>query len=138
MAAASLLAASASLSGPPPRYDAASNYAIHCMGCHRADGRGSPPEVPSLAADLEWMLRSRAGREYVIRVPGVSGSPLTDRETTAVLNWILETIVPRSGSSAIARFTDAEVTASRHRPLLDVRAERERMFALRSRAAQRP
>jgi mono/diheme cytochrome c family protein len=128
----------APVSQAAPRYDAGSNFAIHCMGCHRADGRGSPPEVPSLVQDLPWMLRISAGREYVIRVPGVAGSSLTDPETTAILNWILEMIVPRSDGAPIARFTDTEVTAARHRPLLDVRAERARLFALRSAMEKRP
>lgn len=121
-----------------PRYDAASNYAIHCMGCHRADGRGSPPEVPSLQADLQWMLRSSAGREYVIRVPGVAGSTLSDGETTAVLNWIADVLVPRMPSAPFAPFTDAEVSAARHRPLLDVRAERNRLMTMRPLAQRRP
>jgi hypothetical protein len=125
-------------SSQAPHYDAASNYAIHCMGCHRADGSGSPPEVPSLRADLPWMLRSSAGREYVIRVPGVAGSPLSDGETTAVLNWIAEAFVPRAPSAPLAPFTEQEVAAARHRPLLDVRAERTRLLTERRTARRLP
>jgi mono/diheme cytochrome c family protein len=132
LAAASAWAAAAALPAQGGnRYDAASNFAIHCMGCHRSDGRGSPPEVPALAPDLQWMLRSKAGREYVLRVPGVAGSSLSDSQTTAVLNWIIATLLPPAQATTITPFTDAEVTASRHRPLLDVRTERARLMAQR-------
>lgn len=127
--AAAVFAAGASVARAAPGYDAASNFAIHCMGCHRFDGKGSPPEVPSLAADFARLIRTAAGREYVLRVPGVSGSTLTDPETTDVLNWILEAIVPHLQRATVAPFTLEEVAAARRRPLLNVRSERARVLS---------
>jgi hypothetical protein len=58
------------------------------------------------------------GREYLIRVPGVSQSELSDARTAAVLNWI----VAEFGASVPAAqpFTEAEVAKSRRPPLADV------------------
>jgi len=82
--AISLLLAGA-IAGADPRSD----YLLHCAGCHQPNGRGLPPEVPSLVGPLGAIASSTEGRDYLARVPGASQAPLTDDELAAVLNWIL-------------------------------------------------
>ena len=50
-----------------PRVD----YMLHCMGCHLTTGEGDPPTVPS-AAKMALFLQVEGGRQYLVRVPGVT------------------------------------------------------------------
>lgn len=105
------------------------DFAIHCMGCHRGDGLGSPPEVPSLVDDLPVFLAAPGGREYLIRVPGSANSPLSDADLARVLNWIVGRFAPGVTARGFAPYTADEIAAHRHRPLLDIQAERARLRA---------
>lgn len=66
-----------------------SQYLLHCAGCHLADASGIPALVPPLAGTLGRIAGSRAGRDYLARVPGSAQAPLTDEQLAAVLNWLL-------------------------------------------------
>ena len=46
------------------------NYLLHCRGCHLPDGRGTPPEVPTLISELGKIVQVPGGRDYLVRVPG--------------------------------------------------------------------
>ena len=59
-------------------------YMLHCGGCHLADGRGNPPQVPSIRNVLGQIVRVDGGRDYLVQVPGASQAPVTDQELTAV------------------------------------------------------
>jgi mono/diheme cytochrome c family protein len=65
------------------------NYLLACRGCHLADGSGVPPDVPSLRNTLGQFASSPAGRQYLVRVPGVLQSRLNDEQLAAVINWVL-------------------------------------------------
>ena len=67
-------------------YEPRVNYELQCMGCHLADGSGESGRVPSVRGTLVPFSMAAAGREFVLRVPGVAQSPLTDAEVAAVLN----------------------------------------------------
>jgi cytochrome c553 len=68
--------------------DPRSHYMIHCMGCHLADGRGQPPEVPvlnaELAAVINWMLQVFSGDDLP-----EDFRPFTGEEVTAYRQQIL-------------------------------------------------
>jgi len=66
-----------------------SDYMIHCMGCHRLDGLGMPPEVPAFDRTLGEIVAKPGGRSYLIQVPGASQSPLGDEQLARVLTWVL-------------------------------------------------
>jgi mono/diheme cytochrome c family protein len=121
-----LLAASIPASASTPYVD----YAIHCMGCHRSDGGGAPPDVPSLVTDLAVFLRVPGGREYLIRVPGAASSPLSDANLALVLNWVVSRFAPSDVASTFTPYTAEEVGTHRKRPLLDIQSERARLRAL--------
>ena len=103
-------------------------YIVHCAGCHGRDGAGSTlGRVPDMRR-LGQFLRLDGGREFVIKVPGVMGSGLSDREVAAVTNWVLGTLAPDSVPAGHAPYQAAEVQRARETPLVDVAAARERLL----------
>ena len=94
--------------------DPKSHYMIHCMGCHLMDGQGQPPDVPVLDNELGHLIRTAAGREYLIRVPGAAQSPVNDAELAAVINWMLERYSTETLPASFRPYTEDEI--SRHRP----------------------
>jgi cytochrome c553 len=102
----------------------AQDYMLYCMGCHGAQAEGVPGKVPPLAHALGRYMRTPAGRNYVLRVPGAANSVLSDEQLAAVLNWLAQTFDPDALSSSVALFTPAEVTGLRHSPLASVLAAR--------------
>jgi mono/diheme cytochrome c family protein len=97
---------------------------LYCMGCHGAQAQGVPGKIPPLAHSLGRYMRSPAGRDYVLRVPGAANSVLTDAQLAAVLNW-LATTYPAPGGEQASPFTAEEVTHVRHTPLASVLATRQ-------------
>ena len=120
-AALALLLASSAAAAPPPRED----YLLHCSACHGADGAGVPDVVPPLS-DLALFLATRAGRDYLVRVPGVAQAPLDDARLAALLDWVLREL---SGVAPDPGFAAAEVHALRAEPLRDAREARARVLA---------
>jgi len=106
------------------RASPAQDYMLYCMGCHGAQAEGVPGKVPPLAHALGRYMRTPAGRNYVLRVPGAANSVLSDEQLAAVLNWLAQTFDPDALSSSVALFTTAEVTGLRHSPLASVLAAR--------------
>ena len=112
--AAMLLAASA-WAGPQQ------DYMLYCMGCHGDQAQGVPDKVPRLAGTLALFMRSAAGRDYLLRVPGAANSALNDAQLTAVLNWLAESYPPADAPTPRpAPFTVAEVARVRRSPLANV------------------
>src|SRR6185503_18374901 len=70
--------------------DPALDYTLNCQGCHRADGAGTPGSVPALAGSVARFLAVPGGREYLVRVPGVSQAGLDDAALADVLNWMVD------------------------------------------------
>jgi len=99
------------------------DYILYCMGCHGASAQGVPGRIPPLAGALVRFMRTSAGRNYVLRVPGAANSVLSDAQLAAVLNWLAERY-RASGDPRPEPFTTPEVTAVRHNPLADVQAKR--------------
>jgi mono/diheme cytochrome c family protein len=105
----------------------AEDYMLYCMGCHGAEARGVPGKIPPLAGSLALFMRTPEGRNYVVRVPGAANSALSDAQLSAVLNWIAERYGASDGGPAPAAFTPAEVTRTRHLPLVSVQATRREL-----------
>lgn len=103
------------------------HYVLHCAGCHRFDGSGAPDKyVPDLRR-LGQFLRVDGGREFVIGVPGVMGSGLTDAQVAEVANWLLATMARDTVPEGHRPYTADEVAATRARPMTDVAAVRHRL-----------
>jgi len=105
------------------------DYAVHCQGCHHADGNGTPGSIPALAGNVAKFLRAPGGREYLGRVPGVATSPLDDAALAAVVNWMLATFDAADVPKDFTPYTAAEVGRLRADPLVDVEGPRARLLA---------
>jgi len=104
------------------------NYQLRCMGCHLADGSGQPGRVPSIRRSLVLFSASAAGRNYVVRVPGVAQSPLSDEDTAALLNWMAKNLSDLKLPPGFADYSAAEIHGLRDRPLVQVGALRARLL----------
>jgi hypothetical protein len=104
------------------------NYQLRCMGCHLADGSGQAGRVPSIRRSLVLFSGSPQGRDYVIRVPGVAQSPLSDVDTAALLNWMARNLSDLPPPPGFADYSEAEVHGLRDRPLVQVRAIRAKLM----------
>lgn len=109
-------------------YQPAVNYQLQCMGCHRADGSGQPGRVPSMRSSLLLFSATAEGRSYVIRVPGVAQSPLSDEDTAALLNWMARNLSDLKVPPGFIDYSAAEVGSLRHRPLAKVSELRARLL----------
>jgi len=109
-------------------YSPAVNFELHCMGCHLADGSGQPGRIPSVRRSLRVFSQTPRGRDFVIRVPGVAQSPLSDEDTAQLLNWMAGNLNDRGGPSTFKAYSAAEVHQARNRPLTQVRVKRARLL----------
>lgn len=102
------------------------NYALHCTGCHTAEGV-SPPlgRVPPLRDVVGHFARNEETRLYLVNVPGIVNSGLDAKDTAALLNWIVEVFGGASTPDTWTRFDAAEVTALRAKAPSDIMAYRK-------------
>lgn len=119
---------SASGAGKAFGYEPRVNFELHCMGCHLADGSGEQGRVPSIRRSLALFSTTLEGRDYVVRVPGVAQSPLSNDETAALLNWMIENLSERGVPTHVAKYSAAEIQRSRGQPLAQVEAVRARLI----------
>ena len=95
------------------------NYMIHCQGCHLAQAEGFAGKVPPMKDFVGYFLHSQEGREFLIRVPGVAQSALTDQEIAELMNWLLTTYSAAQLPDEFVRFTVTEVALLRQEPERD-------------------
>ena len=95
------------------------NYQLFCQGCHTPDGMGVKA-VPRMKDHVGYFLETRAGREYLVRVPGSATSALNDRQLAEVLNWIIIEFAGDSADPDFAPYSADEVRALRKTPLNEV------------------
>ena len=104
------------------------NYLVHCAGCHLPDGHGSPGTVPDLREYLGQFAQHPESRSFIARVPGSSGSPLSNAELTEVLNWILVTMNGDQLHPDFKPYTEEEVARYRRDTLIDVGPVRQALI----------
>lgn len=115
-------------STPSIAFDALTNYRLYCMGCHVADGSGLEGKVPSLRETLVPLAERAAGRRFLVQVPGVALSPLSDEDVAVLLNWMVLTLTDRPPSQPVQEFTQDEVGSYRSERLVTVRETREKVL----------
>lgn len=102
-------------------------FVVHCAGCHGMDGSGSPSaNVPDMRRLGNFLLLD-GGREFIIKVPGVMGSGLSDQQVADVTNWLFATLAKDSTPAGHKAYDEAEVQRARAAPLVDVAAARSRL-----------
>ena len=116
----------------------AQNYMLYCMGCHGPQAEGVPGKVPPLAHALGLYMKTPAGRNYVLRVPGAANSALADSELAAVLNWLAVSYSAGELAADTPMFTPAEVAKLRHVPLESVLAARREVIGAMAVAGHAP
>jgi mono/diheme cytochrome c family protein len=121
---------------PAAGYQPRVNFQLNCMGCHLADGSGEPGRVPSLRRSLLLLSSLPLGRAYIIRVPGVAQSPLSNEETAALLNWMARNLSDLKLPPGFVDYSAAEIERSRARPLARVSEARAQL--LKAAAATHP
>jgi hypothetical protein len=109
-------------------YQPVVNFQLHCMGCHLSDGSGQPGRVPSIRRSLVLFSASAEGRNYVVRVPGVAQSPLSDADTAALLNWMARNLSDIKPPAGFADYSEIEIRRLRHAPLVQVSAVRAHLM----------
>lgn len=105
------------------------NYRLYCMGCHQADGTGSPANgIPSMRDEVGHFLRVPGGRAYLSQVPGTLHTPLSDGDTAALLTWVIRNIGGRSAPADFQPYTAEEVARYRASVPEDIAALREELI----------
>lgn len=99
-------------------------YMMECQGCHLADGGGGLNSIPTLHNNVAKFPAVPGGREYLVQVPGVALSSLSDQDITAVLNWMLRKFGPVEWTSRYTPYTVEEVAILRKHPLTEVGSRR--------------
>lgn len=113
----------------PTFADAEADYVLHCRGCHGPEGAGVPPDVPDLRGHVARYLSLAGGREYLMRVPGVSQSELSDGRTATLLTWLVRMFDPLHVPEDFVHFSEAEVARHRRPPLTHVAEARAALLA---------
>lgn len=108
--------------------DAYTLYALRCMGCHQRDGTGMRT-VPKLLDFVGNFLRVPGGREFLVQVPGVAQSSLSDAEVAAVLNWLVTAYSPDQLPADFQPYSGEEVARYRPGRLIDVDPVRAQLVA---------
>ncbi len=105
------------------------NYMLHCQGCHLPKAEGFAGKVPVMKDFVGYFLHSQEGREFLIRVPGVSHSALSDAEVVELMNWLLQTHSAGQLPDPYTPFTEAEVAQLRKYPEGDPEHTRQIILA---------
>ncbi len=107
-------------------------YLTSCGGCHGVEGSSAPHAVPTLRHLTGSFLCTRQGRQFIVRLPDVALSSLSDRMLTRVMNWVVFDLGGPAAAGRGARpYTVAEVARLRREPLTQtgLTAYREQVVA---------
>lgn len=93
---------------------ARSDYIENCGGCHGIQGNSAPAAIPVLRGRVGYFLCTPESRAYLIRLPNVAHSKITDNEQLAeLLNFMVFGLGGDSTPASAPRFTAEEVTRER-------------------------
>ena len=101
-------------------------YMLNCWGCHRPNGEGIPGTAPPLRGAVDF-LRVPGGREYLISVPGVALSPLSNEQAADVMNWILQSFSKDRIAADFKPYTADEIAKARMTHMLDIKKARAQL-----------
>lgn len=107
---------------------APANYVLRCAGCHGMDGSGlEKAGIPPFPGLVDAFYMDAEGRRYLMHVPGVVASSLSDAEIAAVMNYINR----RWGQPGreVQPFSASEVGQLRGEPVRDLVALRRGIVA---------
>lgn len=106
---------------PAHMTQAQSDYVEHCGGCHGINGNAAPADLPTLKDRVGWFMCLPEGRSYLVRLPNIARSRITDNEQLAdLLNFMVYGLGGNSVPAGAKPFTGAEVTRDRASPFTSV------------------
>lgn len=95
-----------------------SDYVEHCSGCHGMQGNSAPADIPVLRDRVGYFMCSPEGRDYLIRLPNVAYSAISDnKELADMMNFVVFGLGGASAPKGAKPFTAAEVARLRGRAL---------------------
>ena len=106
------------LAGLPELTVAQSDYVEHCSGCHGMQGNSAPAQIPVLRDRVGYFLCTKEGRDYLIRLPNVAYSAISDNQELAdMMNFVVFGLGGNSAPKGAKPFTAAEVARLRTKAL---------------------
>ncbi|HWU56720.1 MAG TPA: hypothetical protein VN175_14515 [Rhizomicrobium sp.] len=106
------------LSSLPELTGPQSDYVEHCSGCHGMQGDSAPAEIPVLRDRVGYFMCTREGREYLIRLPNVAYSAITDNQELAnMMNFVVFGLGGNSAPKGAKPYTAQEVARLRSQAL---------------------
>ncbi|WP_250890248.1 cytochrome C [Sphingobium nicotianae] len=106
---------------------ARSDYIENCGGCHGVDGRSAPAQLPELQGRVGYFMCTPDSRAYLIRLPNIAHSRITDNQQLAdLVNYVIFGIGGTSAPRGTKPFTEAEVAHERQFALSSVSLKAER------------
>jgi hypothetical protein len=96
-------------------------YLERCGGCHGIQGHSAPSLVPRLQGQVGSFLCLPEGRSYLVRLPSVALSPLSDSELASLMNFVVFDLGGDPADRArFPPYTAAEVGTLRKQPLNEI------------------
>ena len=78
---------------------------------------------------MGYFLHIDGGREFIVQVPGVAGSPISDQELADVMNWVLRNFSSNELPDPFIPYNAEEVGQLRKEPQLNIHQRREKLIA---------
>ena len=107
---------------------ARSDYIEHCGGCHGIRGDTVPAHLPELEGRVGWFMCTPEARAYLIRLPNVAHSRITDNaELADMMNYVVFVLGEGSAPVGTRPFTADEVAHERVHALTNMNLTAERL-----------
>lgn len=106
---------------------ARSDYVENCGGCHGVQGSAAPAQLPELRGRVGWFMCTPQSRAYLIRLPNVAHSRISDNQQLAdLVNFVVFGLGGASVPAGSQPFTAAEVAHERQFALSSASLKAER------------
>ena len=104
------------------------DYLENCAGCHGVTGDTVPAKLPELEGRVGWFMCTPEARAYLIRLPNVAHSRITDNDRLAdMMNYVVFVLGEGSAPAGTKPFTTTEVAYERQFALSDRSLTAERL-----------
>ncbi|MCP1469504.1 hypothetical protein J3E64_001179 [Sphingobium sp. OAS761] len=106
---------------------ARADYVEQCGGCHGVGGSTAPARLPELRGRVGWFLCTPQARAYLIRLPNVAHSRVTDNQQLAdLMNFVVFALGGDSAPRNARPFTADEIERERRHALTSTSLKAER------------
>jgi hypothetical protein len=106
---------------------ARSDYVENCGGCHGVQGSAAPAQLPELRNRVGYFMCTPESRAYLIRLPNIAHSRITDNQRLAdLVNFMVFGLGGPSTPRDTPPFTAQEVAHERQFALLSASLRKER------------